>query len=137
MAEPIIQLIFQDRILETIKLTKDVTTVGRMPDNDIVINNLGVSRHHCRILKEEADSYIVEDLNSANGIKINGVQLIKSPLQNGDEITVGKHKLIFQIAGRGVAGFFKSDEDKGANLWSGDRTIFTPGKSQPQNILKR
>lgn len=126
MTEAIIQVIFQDRILETVKLDKDSVTIGRMPENDIVIPNLGVSRNHCRILRNENNQYHIEDLDSANGTLVNGVRVKHSPIYNNDEILIGKHKLIFQLTTKGVAGFFKSDDKKDANLWVGDRTFFTP-----------
>lgn len=131
MAEPIIQVIFQDRILETVKIVKGITSVGRMSDNDVVINNLGVSRHHCRIIKEEDGSFSIEDLESANGIRVNNVQVKKSPLHNGDEIMIGKHKLVFQVAERGVAGFFKSEEELKADPRAEDRTIITAQAALP------
>ncbi len=131
MAEAIVQVIFQDRILETVRLDKPVNTAGRLPGNDVVINNLGVSRQHCRITQDENGQFFVEDMGSANGTYINGVRINRSPVYDGDEIQLGKHKLVFQIAKRGVAGFFKSEEDRTSNLWMGDRTIFT-GVTPPQ-----
>lgn len=124
MGEPILHLIFDNKIFETIKISKDITTIGRMQDNDVVINNLGVSRRHCQIVRDENGDFYVEDLGSANGIRVNGVQVQRSPLKEDDEITVGKHKLVFQIADKGVAGFFKSEEKKESPLWMGDKTIY-------------
>jgi len=131
MAEAIVQVIFQGRILETVRLDKEINTIGRMPDNDVVINNLGISRQHCRIIQDEKEQFYVEDSGSANGTTINGVRVTRSPVYDGDEIQLGKHKLVFQLTTRGVAGFFKSEEDGGQDLWVGDRTIFT-GTAPPQ-----
>jgi|GEM_PF-758984 len=132
MAEPIIQVIFQNRILETVKINKNITMVGRMSDNDIVINNLGVSRHHCRVVREEGGAFIVEDLESANGIRVNGIQVKRCALENGDEVIIGKHKLVFQITERGVAGFFMSEEEKKADARAADRTIVTAPSEPPK-----
>jgi len=139
VSEAIVQVIFQGRILETIKLNKNIATVGRLPDNDIVINNLGVSRRHCRIICDDSGGFYIEDLESANGTVVNGIRVARSPLYNGDEVQIGKHKLVFQITSKGVAGFFKADEDRGPDLWVGDRTVFTgmkkPGTPHPPKIL--
>lgn len=135
MGEPILHLIFDNKILETIRISKDITYIGRMPDNDVVINNLGVSRRHCQIVKDEKGDFYVEDLGSANGIRVNGVSVQRSILKDNDEIIVGKHKLVFQIAEKGVAGFFKSEEKKDSPLWMGDRTIYVgapPSSSQAE-----
>ena len=135
VSEAIVQVVFQGRILETVKLNKNVMSVGRLPDNDIVINNLGVSRRHCRIIRDDSGGFYIEDLESANGTIVNGIRLARSPLYNGDEVQIGKHKLVFQIASKGVAGFFKAEEDRAPDFWVGDRTVFTglkkPG-AQPQ-----
>jgi len=129
MAEAIVQVIFQDRILETARLDKDITSVGRLPDNDIVINNLGISRHHCRFVREGEEKFYLEDLDSANGTLVNGVRITRVPVYPGDEIQLGKFKLVFQITRKGVAGFFKSEEDSRPDLWVGDRTIVTGGSA--------
>ncbi len=137
MAEAIVQVIFQDRIIETAKLEKDVTAVGRLSDNDVVINNLGISRYHCRLVREE-DKFYIEDLDSANGTLVNGVRVTRAPIYSGDEIQLGKFKLVFQVTEKGVAGFFKSEEESRPDLWSGDRTIVTgvnapkPPEADPQ-----
>lgn len=137
MAEAIVQVIFQDRILETARLDKDITTVGRLSDNDIVINNLGISRYHCRLVREDDEKYYIEDLESANGTLVNGVRIARAPVYSGDEIQLGKFKLVFQLTKKGVAGFFKSEEESRPDLWVGDRTIITgvpgpkPSEAQP------
>ena len=54
------------------------------------MDNLGVSRLHAKILQKNGQ-YFVEDQGSANGIKINGVSVQRSPLYPGDEVMIGKH----------------------------------------------
>lgn len=69
--------------------------VGRVPENDIVINNLGVSRRHAEII-EENGKYYIQDLGSVNGTYVNGQKVEKDLLNDKDEILIGKHKIIFQ-----------------------------------------
>jgi len=77
----------------TIKFNK--LTIGRVPDNDVVIDNLAVSRHHA-IVTEEHGIYYVEDQQSVNGTFVNGVRITRQEVKHNDEILIGKHKLIFQ-----------------------------------------
>lgn len=69
--------------------------IGRVPENDIVINNLGVSRRHSEII-EEGGQYYIQDLGSVNGTFVNGQKVEKDLLNDKDEILIGKHKIIFQ-----------------------------------------
>jgi pSer/pThr/pTyr-binding forkhead associated (FHA) protein len=73
---------------------KDEITVGRKPDNDVVIDNPAVSGHHCKIVKV-GDTFFVEDLNSTNGVFLNAKKIVKSGLANNDVIGVAKHALKF------------------------------------------
>lgn len=77
-----------------IELTKNRTTIGRRPYNDIVIDNLAVSGEHA-VLQMEADEVYVEDLNSTNGTYVNGKTVSKQRLHDGDMVEVGKYKLKF------------------------------------------
>ncbi|MFH0794810.1 MAG: FHA domain-containing protein, partial [bacterium] len=74
---------------------KEVISIGRARDNDIVIENLSVSRNHARIRRAD-DKYVITDLNSANGVFVNGVRVTKTEVLHSDVITIGKHKVIFQ-----------------------------------------
>ncbi|MGH8279689.1 MAG: FHA domain-containing protein [Gammaproteobacteria bacterium] len=74
------------------QLEKERYTVGRMSDNDILIENMAVSGHHALILNILKDSFL-EDLNSTNGTYVNGKLIKKHALQDGDVITVGHHQL--------------------------------------------
>jgi pSer/pThr/pTyr-binding forkhead associated (FHA) protein len=73
-------------------MTKERYTVGRLPDNDIRIDNAAVSGHHSLIINILNDSFL-EDLNSTNGTYVNGKLIKKHALQHGDVITVGHHQL--------------------------------------------
>ena len=73
-------------------MTKERYTIGRLPDNDIRIDNAAVSGHHSLIINILNDSFL-EDLNSTNGTYVNGKLIKKHALQHGDVITVGHHQL--------------------------------------------
>ena len=75
-------------------MTKERYTVGRLPDNDVRIDNAAVSGHHGLIINILNDSFL-EDLNSTNGTYVNGKLIKKHALTHGDVITVGHHHLRF------------------------------------------
>jgi pSer/pThr/pTyr-binding forkhead associated (FHA) protein len=73
---------------------KEVISIGRARDNDIIVENLSVSRNHARIRFQD-QKYVLTDLNSANGSFVNGVKVSKTELTDEDIISIGKHKLHF------------------------------------------
>src|SRR5882672_6334506 len=79
-------------VLKEITLTKERTTIGRKPHNDIQIDNLAVSGEHAVIVTILQDSFL-EDLGSTNGTVVNGQSVKKHFLQNNDIIELGKYKL--------------------------------------------
>jgi pSer/pThr/pTyr-binding forkhead associated (FHA) protein len=81
-------------VIKEVQLTKDKTTLGRRPYNDIVIDNLAVSGEHA-VLQMTAGEVYLEDLNSTNGSYLNGKAVKKQQLQNGDTIEIGKYKIKF------------------------------------------
>ena len=81
-------------------LTADVTTAGRHPDSDIFLDDITVSRRHAEIAKA-ADGYVVRDVGSLNGTYLNRERIDDAALHNGDELQVGKFKLVFFSAGAG------------------------------------
>jgi pSer/pThr/pTyr-binding forkhead associated (FHA) protein len=85
---------FKDAVLKEVLLEKEITTIGRKNDNDIVIDNIGVSGFHARIVKED-EYFILEDLNSLNGTFVDGKKISKAVLNNGDVILIGKHTIDF------------------------------------------
>jgi pSer/pThr/pTyr-binding forkhead associated (FHA) protein len=80
------------QVLAEYNMTKERYTIGRLPDNDIRIDNPTVSGHHSLIINILNDSFL-EDLNSTNGTYVNGRLIKKHALQNADVITVGRHQL--------------------------------------------
>ncbi|WP_296448201.1 FHA domain-containing protein [Rhodoferax sp. UBA5149] len=81
-------------VIKEVQLTKDRTTLGRRPYNDIVIDNLAVSGEHA-VLQMVGSEVYLEDLNSTNGTYVNGKAAKKQLLQNGDMVEVGKYKIKF------------------------------------------
>jgi predicted component of type VI protein secretion system len=79
-------------VLREYPLTKERTTIGRKPHNDIVIDNLAVSGEHAMIMTILNDSFL-EDLGSTNGTLVNGQPIKKHFLQNNDVVELGKYKL--------------------------------------------
>ncbi|GAB4122037.1 MAG: hypothetical protein Fur0026_13970 [Sideroxydans sp.] len=79
-------------VIKEVPLTKERTTIGRKPHNDIVIDNLAVSSEHAAVITILNDSFF-EDLNSTNGSLVNGAPTMKHFLQNNDVIEIGKYKL--------------------------------------------
>lgn len=86
---------FNEQVLKEIPLEGPHMTVGRKPDNDLVIDNPAVSGHHARVVMEEG-GFFIEDLGSTNGTFLNDAKVQKQKLKNTDRINVGKHALIFQ-----------------------------------------
>lgn len=82
------------QVLAEYNMNKERYTIGRLPDNDIRIDNPAVSGHHSQIINILNDSFL-EDLNSTNGTYVNGKLIKKHALQHGDVVTVGHHQLRF------------------------------------------
>jgi hypothetical protein len=81
-------------MLKEVPLTKERTTIGRKPHNDIQIDNLAISGEHAVVITILNDSFL-EDLGSTNGTFVNGQSVKKHFLQNGDTIELGKYRLKF------------------------------------------
>ena len=79
-------------VIKEVQITKDKTTLGRRPYNDIVIDNLAVSGEHAVLQMVGAEVHL-EDLNSTNGTYVNGKAVKKQPLQNNDTVEIGKYKI--------------------------------------------
>ena len=92
MARLILSL--DDQVLAEYNMGKERYTIGRLPDNDVRIDNPAVSGHHSLIINILNDSFL-EDLNSTNGTYVNGKLIKKHALQHGDVITIGHHQLRF------------------------------------------
>ena len=81
-------------VIKEVQLTKERTSLGRRPYNDIVIDNLAVSGEHA-VLHMSDDEVEIEDLGSTNGTYVNGKAAKRQALRNGDTVEVGKYKIRF------------------------------------------
>lgn len=106
---------------------ENVISIGRMEDNDVVVDNLAVSRHHARLVRER-DKYYLEDLSSHNGTFVNDKRIIKCELSEGDNILIGKHVLTF---------IREIEEDQNSiKLSSSDATVLLDTKKH-RELIKR
>lgn len=107
-------------VIKEVQLTKERTTIGRRPYNDVVIDNLAVSGEHAT-LQMNGNEVFMEDLSSTNGTYVNGKAVKKQQLRNGDTIEIGKYKIKF------VSEAERNDFDK--------TMIFKPGEMPPAQEL--
>jgi len=90
-----------------VPLNKERVTIGRAPDNDIPFpGDKAVSGHHAVVITILQDSFL-EDLDSTNGTQVNGKQVAKHPLSNGDVIMIGRNALKYQGDGGGEEDDFE------------------------------
>jgi pSer/pThr/pTyr-binding forkhead associated (FHA) protein len=80
-------------------IEKDVTTAGRHPESDIFLDDITVSRRHAEVRRKDG-SFFVHDMGSLNGTYVNRERVENTQLANGDELQIGKFKLVF-FAGQG------------------------------------
>ena len=83
-------------VIKDVQITKDKTTLGRRPYNDIVIDNLAVSGEHA-VLQMAGNDVFIEDLNSTNGTYINGKAIKKQLLAHNDTVEIGKYKIKYLV----------------------------------------
>ena len=79
-------------VIREVQVTKDRTSVGRRPYNDVVIDNLAVSGEHA-VLQMSGNEVYLEDLNSTNGTFVNGKAVKKQLLNDSDMVEIGKYKI--------------------------------------------
>jgi pSer/pThr/pTyr-binding forkhead associated (FHA) protein len=75
-------------------LDRDLTRLGRHPDSEISLDDITVSRRHAEIHRTD-DGYTVTDAGSLNGTYVNQERIEKAPLRQGDELQIGKFRLVF------------------------------------------
>jgi pSer/pThr/pTyr-binding forkhead associated (FHA) protein len=103
-------------------LDKDQMKVGRAMDCDIVVDNLGVSRHHCTIVKD-GENWAVLDGGSNNGTYVGGTKIQRQILKHGDRIVLGKHSLVYDHHGYAAASAATASK-KGPGAMGGEMTMF-------------
>jgi adenylate cyclase len=98
---------------DAIPLVSEVMTIGRRQSCDIRLNFQNISGTHCELALKNGVWHI-RDLNSTNGVKVNGERTLRRPLRPGDEIDIAKHKYVIQYrltAGSRLEEVFAEEED--------------------------
>ena len=80
-----------------VEIGENALVVGRMPECDVALSDPNVSRRHAEV-RRQGTGFVVVDLGSTNGTRVNGAQIKERLLNNGDEITVGATKLRFEAS---------------------------------------
>jgi len=69
--------------------------IGRTPDNDLQIDSKFISRHHCQVVTGSDGVTVIEDLNSTNGIVVQGKRVRRHTLRDGDVVSIGQHEILY------------------------------------------
>ena len=113
---------------KNIELSNKEIHAGRGLDNDLIISDLSVSRKHFKVMRED-DHYVIEDLGSGNGIKLNGEKVSSATLYDGDIIYVGARQLRFDILNAGMKEKFSS---RNASNRTTKEVKIEPKKTEPK-----
>jgi pSer/pThr/pTyr-binding forkhead associated (FHA) protein len=131
-----LQVLFKGQLVQSVALDRPTLTIGRLKENDVVIDNLSVSRIHARIVLE-GERVFLEDQGSGNGCLVNGRRVDRAPIGPGDEILIGKHELVVVGAGE-TPGISDTPAPKPAGRadhspWDGAHTYFLPQDEASQD----
>jgi pSer/pThr/pTyr-binding forkhead associated (FHA) protein len=131
----------QDKaILNTIRLKPGENLIGRMPENDIMIDDPEVSRSHARVLfSPEKNMIVVEDMQSENGIFVNNSKVEKKELKVGDQIRIGGHYLILEKADQFSTQAVLEEQiaKAGAQQWRLEQTVAATTAEQQRDIIDK
>lgn len=127
---PEVLLFLGDKPLGAFSLAKGELTIGRNPGNDILIDNVGVSRRHAAI-RASGGRFTVEDLGSANGTFVGGQRITSHELKDGDEILVLKHRLVFRVSRDAAAPKVEIAADVGQKTMYIDSTVVAQAAGKP------
>lgn len=106
--------------LSSYKLDHDETSIGRNPDNTIQLDDAAVSGNHARIKRQANDylenhfDYLIEDLDSTNGTKVNGKRVSQHMLKHGDTLQIGAHHFLYdsgQVQDHETTAIYLPDDD--------------------------
>jgi len=92
-----------------VRIQSQVMRIGRPPDNDIVISDLGVSKQHAELRRSPDGRYSITDLGSHNGTYVNGTRVSQQELNEGDIITLGH--VTFRLAGGELVEYAGGEAD--------------------------
>ena len=123
MAEIIVK--YDDKVIERVVIDKRRISIGRTKENDIVLENRGVSRRHAVIEFNDSGAVVIDN-ESLNGIFLNDRRVTEEVLRENDEITIGKYSLIFHS---------QETEEPGSDVGY-DGTMILNTKKQKQRIQR-
>jgi len=126
----------KDTELEQFNLEKETINIGRSKENDIVIDNIAVSRKHAQIEHKEGSGYVLRDLHSSNGTFLNGVQIDANDheLRDGDVIGLAKFEILVKglvPAAKPAAKVLPQEDIEGTMIFDAARRKPSP---EPQAI---
>jgi pSer/pThr/pTyr-binding forkhead associated (FHA) protein len=124
-------LMFNKQVIKEYPLLTESLTIGRRTDNTVIVDNLAVSGHHCRIDWNGSD-HILTDLQSTNGTFVNDKKAVSHKMKHGDNIIVGKHVLLFLDAAREDDALAKLDQQVDP-----DQTMILDTASQRELLAKQ
>lgn len=127
---PQLILQFEGRVLKECSVGL-MMTIGRLPDNTVVIDNPAVSSHHAAVFRA-GDDYILEDLESTNGTFVNSKRVASHTLATGDVVLIGKHELVFDRAG----GERVISDDGKLHMSKLDNTVFLDTEQHKAMLAK-
>ncbi len=123
-----VQLRLGERVVAEVSFREDALRIGRMKENDLVINNLAVSRFHA-VLRRVGDGFEIEDLGSENGTFVDGVQVKgRVPVGLGAQIAIGKHLLSLRS---GEDENLPAPRPAKSDAWDAGKTYFAPDLARP------
>jgi hypothetical protein len=118
-----ISVMFGSNVESEHNLDRDEMKIGRAMDCEIMVDNLGVSRHHCTIVRE-GDNWVVVDGGSNNGTFVGGQKIKRHTLKHADRVVLGKHSLLFDQHGSVEGATDASGKKKGPAGMGGEMTMF-------------
>lgn len=110
---PTLVLKFENAVLKRVPVGAKEVSIGRSPDNGLVIDNPAVSHYHARVFRED-DRLMLEDFGSLNGTFVNGQRIKMVTLQPGDAVVIGKHTIVVSETGSGDIAVTDQGEAKPA-----------------------
>ncbi len=135
-----LQLMQGPSLLQTIRLESDITYIGRMPENHVVIDDEQASRSHARIIHEN-DQFRLEDQESQNGTFVNGKKIKEKVLVLGDIIRIGKISLQIVEASASVKFADRQEHlamtDEEEEEWRLDQTVNMASEELKQKVLDK
>ena len=122
-----------DELIKTYEIDGLKVTIGRLPENDIPIASISISRRHVRIEKDASHQYILSDLNSLNGTFVNSKKITKTAISDGDKITIGKYTIDIGISSE-KANLKESTPEEGDSEDNNVVDLESFQKEEPVNI---